>query len=77
MSAADIAAIFGITPRAVLQWVATFINCGQNGLVANKVSGSPPKLNAEQLRRLAFLLREHCPNKLLFDFGLLKLRLIA
>jgi transposase len=47
MSAADIAAIFEITPRAVLHWVATFINCGQNGLVAKKVSGRPPKLNAE------------------------------
>ena len=39
MSAADIAAIFEITPRAVLQWVATFINGGQNGLVAKKLSG--------------------------------------
>lgn len=77
MSAADIAAIFEITPRAVLQWVATFINCGQNGLVAKKVSGRPPKLNAEQLRRLAFLVREHCPNQLSFDFGLWTLRLIA
>lgn len=77
MSAADIAVIFEVTPRAVLQWVATFINHGQNGLVAKKVSGRPPKLNAEQLRRLAFLVREHYPNQLSFDFGLWTLRLIA
>lgn len=77
MSAADIAAIFEVTPRAVLLWVATFINHGQNALVAKKVPGRPPKLNAEQLRRLAFLVREHCPNQLSFDFGLWTLRLIA
>lgn len=77
MSAADIAAIFEVTPRAVLLWVATFLNHGQNALVAKKVSGRPPKLNAEQLRRLAFLVREHCPNQLSFEFGLWTLRLIA
>ena len=40
-------------------------------------SRAATKLNAEQLRRLAFLVREHCPNQLSFDFGLWTLRLIA
>lgn len=78
-SAADIASVFEVTPRVVLLWVATatFINAGQNNLLAKKVSGRPSKLDAEQLHRLAFLVREHAPNQLSFDSGLWTLRLIA
>lgn len=76
MSAADIAQIFEVSPRAVFQWVAAFINHGQGGLVAKAVPGRPPKLTADQLSRLAFMVRSNCPNQLSFDFGLWTLRLI-
>lgn len=76
ISAADIAQIFEVSPRAVFQWVAAFINHGQGGLVAKAVPGRPPKLTADQLSRLAFMVRSNCPNQLSFDFGLLTLRLI-
>lgn len=77
MSAADIAKIFAVSPRAVFQWVATFINHGQAGLVAKAVPGRPPKLTADQLRHLAFMVRSYCPNQLSFEFGLWTLRLIG
>lgn len=76
MSAADIAQIFEVSPRAVFQWVAAFINHGQSGLVAKAVPGRPPKLTTDQLSRLAFMVRSNCPNQLSFDFGLWTLRLI-
>jgi transposase len=77
MSAADIAVHFDVSPRAVFQWVTAFINYGQNGLVAKVAPGRPPKLNADQMRRIAFWVREHSPNQLSFDFGLWTLRLIG
>lgn len=76
MSAADIAQIFEVSPRAVFQWVAAFVNYGQSGLVAKATPGRPPKLTADQLSRLAFMVRSNCPNQLSFDFGLWTLRLI-
>ena len=75
--AADIARHFDVSPRAVFMWVALFTTGGQNALVARPASGRPPKLNAEQLQRLAFLVREHMPNQLKFEFGLWTLRLIG
>jgi transposase len=76
MSVADIAQIFEVSPRAVFQWVAAFVNYGQSGLVAKATPGRPPKLTADQLSRLAFMVRSNCPNQLSFDFGLWTLRLI-
>jgi transposase len=77
MSAGQIASIFGVSPRAVFQWVTAFVNHGQNGLVAKVTPGRPPKLNEDQMRRIAFWVREHSPNQLSFDFGLWTLRLIG
>ena len=76
-SAAKIGALLEVTPRAVLQWASNFFKDGQDGLVARQVPGRPPKLNREQLQRLAFLVQAHAPNQLGFDFGLWTLRLIA
>jgi transposase len=44
MSAADIAKLFEVSPRAVFQWVTAFINHGQAGLVARATPGRPPSL---------------------------------
>jgi transposase len=76
-SAAKVASLFGVTPRAVLQWVSNLVKHGQQGLVAKKVSGRPPKLNAEQLQHLAFMVHAHCPNQLSLGAGLWTLRLIS
>lgn len=77
MAASDIAKIFEVSARAVFQWVAAFINHGQSGLTAKATPGRPPKLTADQLSHLAFLVRSNCPNQLSFDFGLWTLRLIG
>lgn len=77
MSAADIAEKFEVSARAVFQWVAAYVNYGQAGLVAKAVPGRPPKLTAEQLSHLAFMVRSNCPNQLSFEFGLWTLRLIG
>jgi len=77
MSAAEIAGLFDVTPRAVFQWVAAFWSGGQNALVAKPASGRPPKLSAEHMQRLACLIGEHTPNQLRFEFGLWTLRLIG
>jgi transposase len=57
--------------------VTAFVNHGQNGLIAKATPGRPPKLNEDQMRRIAFWVREYSPNQLSFDFGLWTLRLIG
>jgi transposase len=38
---------------------------------------APPKLTADQLIHLSFMVRSNCPNQLSFEFGLWTLRLIG
>ena len=74
---AEVARFFSVPTRAAFGWVATFAQSAQNGLLAKDGAGRPPKVNAEQLRWIAMLVRDNTPNQLRFDFGLWTLRLIG
>lgn len=77
IAVAEVAKFFNVSTRAVFGWVAKFAQSGQNGLLAKEGAGRPPKVNAEQLRWIAMLVRDHTPNQLRFEFGLWTLRLIG
>jgi transposase len=73
----DVAEFFGVSRRAVYQWLSAFLESGQNGLLAKDGAGRPPKVNAEQMQWVAFMVRDRTPNQLQFEFGLWTLRLIG
>ena len=76
-SVKDVADYFEVTQRAVYHWVSIFAESGQNGLLAKKGAGRPPKLDSEKMWWLARTVRDNTPNQLKFDFGLWTLRLIG
>jgi transposase len=53
-----IAEALGVTPGAVSQWLAKAEALGPIALTAQKATGAPPRLTAEQLARLPDLLRQ-------------------
>ena len=73
----DVAKFFGVSVRSVFKWVEAFTNYGQDGLLAKDGAGRPPKLNPDQMRWIATLVREHTPDQLKFESGLWTLRLIG
>ena len=73
----EIADFFKVSTRAVYGWLATYVEFGQNGLLAKEGAGRPPKLNEEQMRWISCTVRDNTPNQLRFDFGLWTLRLIG
>lgn len=68
---------FFVCTRAVCGWLATYVEPGQNGLLAKEGAGRPLKLNEEQMRWISWTVRGSTPNQLRFDFGLWALRLIG
>jgi transposase len=76
-SATEVAEFFEVTPRAVFKWLASFAESGQNGLVAKDGAGRPPKVNADQMRWIAWTVRDSTPNQYRFEFGLWTLALIG
>ena len=77
MPAAAVAKHFGVTARAVFKWMAAFSAGGQNALLAKEGAGRPPKVNAEQMKWVADMVRDHTPDQFKFEFGLWTLRLIG
>ncbi|MBS0460917.1 MAG: IS630 family transposase, partial [Proteobacteria bacterium] len=75
--AREIAEFFGVSIRAVYGWLSMFASFGQDGLLARKGAGRPPKLDAEQMRWIARTVAENTPDQLKFAFGLWTLRLIG
>lgn len=73
----DIAKGFGVSTRAVYQWLAAYQDGGTEALLGKKGAGRPPKLNRDQLAYLASKLRTHTPDQLCFPFGLWTLRLVG
>ena len=76
-SAVEVADLFGVSTRAVYQWLAAFVDQGQNGLMAKPGAGRPPKVNSTQMQWIAKTVRDNTPNQLCFEFGLWTLRLIG
>jgi transposase len=73
----EVAGHFGVSARAVFKWLAVFAESGQNGLLAKEGAGRLPKVSAEQMRWIAWTVRDHTPNQPRFEFGLWTLRLIG
>lgn len=73
----DIAKGFGVSTRAVYQWLAAYQDGGTTALLGKKGAGRPPRLNRDQLSYLASKLRNHTPDQLCFPFGLWTLRLVG
>lgn len=73
---ADIAAAFGVSARAVYDWLAKFADGGQSALLAKPIPGRPPKVNAEEMRWIANAVKDNTPLQFKFDFGLWTLSLI-
>jgi transposase len=73
----DVAEHFGVSVRSVFKWLAAFSEAGQEGLRAKGGAGRPPKVSQEQMRQIAWTVRDHTPNQLGFESGLWTLRLIG
>ncbi len=56
--------------HTVYGWLATAQEGGRDALRAKPVPGRPPKLTAEQMRRIYELVVGKNPRQLAFDFGL-------
>ncbi|NLT57143.1 MAG: IS630 family transposase [Actinomycetales bacterium] len=66
----DVARALGLHAKTVYGWVAKVREGGREALRARPVPGRPPKISAEQLRRLYTLIVGTDPRQLEFDFGL-------
>jgi len=65
-----ICAMVGMTPSAVFGWKRKWKAGGVDALAARPVPGRPGKLSDEQLRELAFMVRNHTPADYGFAFAL-------
>jgi len=72
----SVAAAFGVNKRSVFRWLATFMNGGQNALLAKPIPGRPSKLSHDQMKWIADAVRDKTPQQFCFDFGLWTLALI-
>ncbi len=66
----DVADALGLHRSTVFGWVARFRCGGRAALLAKPVPGRPPKLSAEQLRKLYSLIVGNDPRQLQFEFAL-------
>jgi transposase len=73
----DVAKGFGVSTRAVYQWLAAYQEGGGEALLGKKGGGRPPRLDRDQLAYLASNLRTHTPDQLGFPSGLWTLRLVG
>lgn len=72
----SVAAAFGVNERSVFRWLSSFIEGGQNALLAKPIPGRPSRLSTDQLAWIARAVRENTPQQLKFEFGLWTLTLI-
>ncbi len=66
----DVAAALGMHRKTVYGWLAKVREGGKEALKAKPVPGRPPKLSAEQMRRVHALVTGADPRQLQFDFAL-------
>ncbi len=77
MPVADIARYFGVSTRAVFQWLAAYHSGGEAALAAKKGAGRPSRLSSADMGLIAMMVRDHTPDQLRFTFGLWTLKLIG
>ena len=66
----DVAASLGMGRGTVYGWLARYREGGKDALKAGPVPGRPPRLTAEQMRRLYTLITGADPRQLQFEFAL-------
>ena len=66
----DVAEALGLHRKTVYGWLAKHRTGGREALLAKPVPGRPPKLPADQLRRLYLLIVGNDPRQLQFEFAL-------
>ncbi|WP_169315406.1 IS630 family transposase, partial [Verminephrobacter aporrectodeae] len=66
----------GINRRTIYRWLEAFHYGGAQALAAKPIPGAPPKLNAQQMKRLARMIREKNPLQFKFEFALWTLAII-
>lgn len=66
----------GINRRTIYRWLEAFHYGGEQALAAKPIPGAPPKVNAQQMKRLAQMLRQKNPLQLKFEFALWTLAMI-
>lgn len=75
-SVSGVASVLGVSTRTVFIWLAKWAAGGQNALLAKPIPGRPPKVNAEEMRWIAEMVKNHTPQQFKFEFGLWTLSLI-
>ena len=66
----------GINRRTIYRWLQAYHYGGEEALKAKPVPGAPPKLKAEQMEKLARIVREKNPLQLKFEYALWTLAMI-
>jgi transposase len=66
----------GINRRTIYRWLAAYHYGGADALAAKPIPGAPRKLGAQQLAKLARMIREKTPLQFKFEFALWTLAII-
>lgn len=71
-----VAAGLGINRRTIYRWLNAYHYGGVDKLRAKPIPGAPPKLDAQQMAKLARIIREKNPLQLKFEYALWTLAII-
>jgi transposase len=71
-----VAAGLGFNRRTIYRWLEAFHYGGEDALAAKPVPGAPPKLGAQQMAKLARMIRDKTPLQYSFEFALWTLAII-
>lgn len=66
----------GINRRTIYRWLAAYHYGGADALAAKPIPGAPPKLDAQQMAKLARMIRDKTPLQFKFEFALWTLAII-
>lgn len=66
----------GINRRTMYRWLAAYHYGGADALAAKPIPGAPPKLDAQQMAKLARMIRDKTPLQFRFEFALWTLAII-
>lgn len=72
----DVAKGYGINRRTIYRWIEAYHHGGLSALKAKAIPGAPSKLTAQQMEKLAKLIRDKNPQQLHLEFALWTLALI-
>lgn len=71
-----VASGIGINRRQIYRWIQMATYGGEDALKARPIAGAKPKLNAQQMQKIARIVHEKNPQQLKFDYALWTLSMI-